>query len=321
MKWTFLLFLSLSTAAIAQTTPAPSISPASGTYLDRVPVVLSDSDQTNLINIIYTTDGSTPTYNHGTEWTVGSVGPLYLVSSATLQTIACAGPPFVDCSSVASATYTVNYTPLSLPAVSPNGFFFANSAEILFIDQSPDATFYYTLDGSTPSATHGSGPTTFVNLPLGTFTINVVAVLPNGVSSGVFTQGPIMVVPQPATPTFSPISGGGLSVPITISDATPGAVIYYTLNGTTPDPGSTQSTVYTGPIALTAPTTIEAAAFTNNLQVSSFVSIAKYTNVVTPDPIPTPLPLWCLGALSAALLGVKVLHQRRWPRTPSRGPR
>jgi hypothetical protein len=307
-----LLLLSLSTAAFAvnNVTP-PSISPASGTFLDRVPVVLSDTEEAALI--FYTTDGSTPSFTHGTQFVSG---PVDLVSSATLQAVACTGNNF--CSSSVSATYTVNYTPLSLPAISPNGGLFVNSAALFFSDQSPDATFFYTLDGSTPSATHGTGPTGSVVLPLGTYTINVVAVLPNGVSSGVFTQGPIMVVPQPAAPTFSPMSGSGLSVPITISDATPGAAIYYTLDGTTP---STQSTVYSGPITLTAPTTVEAIALTNNLQVASNVSIAKYTNVGTPGPIPSPLPLWSLGALSAALLGVKVLRQRRWPRTPPRASR
>ena len=51
---------------------------------------------------------------------------------------------------------------------------------------------------------------------------------------------------QAATPTFSPAAGtysGAQSV--TISDATSGATIYYTTNGTTP---TTSSTKYTGTI-------------------------------------------------------------------------
>lgn len=78
-----------------------------------------------------------------------------------------------------------------------------------------------------------------------------------------------------ATPTFSPatetFSG---SVSVTISDATSGATIYFTTDGSTP---TTSSTVFSAPITITSTATVNAIATASGFSQSA-VGTATYTN-------------------------------------------
>jgi hypothetical protein len=82
-----------------------------------------------------------------------------------------------------------------------------------------------------------------------------------------------------ATPTFSVAAGTYTSAQtVTISDATAGAIIYYTTSGTTP---TTSSTVYVGAISVSSTETLEAIA-TATGYTNSAVATAVYTITVTP---------------------------------------
>ncbi len=79
---------------------------------------------------------------------------------------------------------------------------------------------------------------------------------------------------QAAGPTFSPAGGDyDTSQTVTLSDATSGATIYYTTNGSTP---TTASTRYTSAISVTATETVEAIATASGYKQSG-VSSAVYT--------------------------------------------
>ena len=81
-----------------------------------------------------------------------------------------------------------------------------------------------------------------------------------------------------ATPTFSLSAGTYFyAQTLALADATPGATIYYTTNGTTP---TTNSTVYTGPFLVPATETIKAIAIAPGSTVSSVAS-AAYTITFT----------------------------------------
>ncbi len=76
------------------------------------------------------------------------------------------------------------------------------------------------------------------------------------------------------TPTFSPAPGAYTSTQsVTISDATSGAVIYYTLDGSTP---TTSSPVYHTAISISVPTTVNAMAVAGGY-ANSAIATATYT--------------------------------------------
>jgi len=87
-------------------------------------------------------------------------------------------------------------------------------------------------------------------------------------------------LPLAATPTFSPGSGTyGSAQMVTINDATIGATIYYTNDGTTP---TTSSAVYNGPITVSSTETLLVIAGASGYN-NSTVASATYTISLSPD--------------------------------------
>jgi hypothetical protein len=90
-----------------------------------------------------------------------------------------------------------------------------------------------------------------------------------------------------ATPVFSPAVGTYTTEQsITITDATAGAVIYYTTNGAVP---SAASTKYTGPITIAESTSFKAIAIASGYSSSAVASAAYTINLpVTATPLIAP---------------------------------
>ena len=103
-------------------------------------------------------------------------------------------------------------------------------------DATSGATIYYTTNGTTPttSSTPYAGPITVSS----TETLEAIAVDPGDTNSAVASAAYTITPQSPppttvSTPTFSPAAGAYTSAQsVTISDATSGATIYYTTNGT-----------------------------------------------------------------------------------------
>ena len=139
-------------------------------------------------------------------------------------------------------------------------------------DATSGATIYYTTNGTTPttSSTRYTGPITVSS----TETLEAIAVATGDTNSAVASAAYTINLPAVATPTFSPAAGTYTSAQtVTISDATSGATIYYTTNGTTP---TTSSTQYTGPITVSSTETLEAIAAATGY-TNSAVASAAYT--------------------------------------------
>jgi hypothetical protein len=178
-------------------------------------------------------------------------------------------------SAVASATYTVQQQ-VATPTYSPGGGTYTGSVTVSISDATSGATIHYTTDGSTPTTSSAvySGALTFTQ----TTTLKAMAAASGMTNSGV-ASATYTVQQQVATPTFSP--GGGTYtglVTVTISDATSGATIHYTTDGSTP---TTSSAVYTGPLTFTQTTTLKAMAAASGM-TNSGVASATYTIQLLP---------------------------------------
>ena len=138
-------------------------------------------------------------------------------------------------------------------------------------DSYSGAVIHYTTDGSTPST---SSPVYASALTLSdTQTLQAIATAGSYANSLVATA--VFNINLPAdTPTFSPTPGTyPTAQSVTISDATPDATIYYTTDNSAP---TTNSSVYTAPIAVASWETVEAVAIAPGSSVS-VTGIAPYT--------------------------------------------
>jgi glucosylceramidase len=161
------------------------------------------------------------------------------------------------------------------PTFSPVAGTYTSAQTVTLSDTTTGASIYYTTNGTTPTET-----STLYSAPIAvssTTTINAIAAAPPGyLNSAVATGTYTINLPAAASPTFSPAPGAYTSAQtVTLSDATTGASIYYTTDGTTP---TTKSTLYSAsaPIAVSSTTTIEAIAVASGYSASA-VATGTYT--------------------------------------------
>ena len=153
------------------------------------------------------------------------------------------------------------------PVFSPAAGFYASSVTVTMTSATPNATIYYTTDGTAPSTASNlySGPVTLAV----TTTINAIAIS-NGAIQSTESSAAYVVASQTAPPNFTPAAGTYVAAQsVTLSDDTVGATIYYTTDGTTPTHGSA---VYTAAIAVSKTTTIRAIGSYTGLSDSAVVS-------------------------------------------------
>jgi hypothetical protein len=161
------------------------------------------------------------------------------------------------------------------PVLSPAAGTYLGTQTVTITDATSGSSIFYTLDGTAP-ATIAGGSTLAYTGPItvtATETINAIATA-SGFSPSAVASAAYVIESQVAAPTFSPVAGIYSSPQtVTISDATSGATIYYTTNGTTP---TTSSTQYTGAITVSATETVEAIAVASGYATSA-VGTAAYT--------------------------------------------
>ena len=259
--------------AIGDATNVPSPTPKytgkvllsrSGTARSTI-LILTDSLAGAAIR--YTTNGSAPTSSSSLY-----TGPITVASTELVEAVAIA-PGYIP-SPASSKAYTYSpYPPAATPFFSLAGGSYTTPQTLVLTDSTPGATIYYTTNGTAPTtaSTKYTGPITVAS----TEVVQAVAIATgynlSPAGSKAYTFSPL---PQAASPYFS-LPGGHYTTPqtLTLTDVTPGAVIYYTTNGTTPTAASTR---YTTPIAVSTTETVEALAIASGYNNSN-VSAKAYT--------------------------------------------
>ena len=249
------------TAASAPYASMPVFSPNAGTYTVPTAVTVSSTPGAT---IYYTMDGTTPTTSSNVY-----TGPVMVGSNKSIAAMA-ANNGFNN-SGVASASYIIAPV-LPTPSFSVATGTYTTSQSVAITDSVGTATIYYTTNGTAPttSSTKYTGPVT-VNA---NETLEAIAVQAGNTNSSI-VAATYIISPVLPTPTFSSASGTyASSQSISIADAAAGTTIYYAINHTP----TTSSSVYTGPITVSATETLEAiavkAGFTNSAIASAAYTIS-----------------------------------------------
>jgi Galactose oxidase-like, Early set domain/Chitobiase/beta-hexosaminidase C-terminal domain/Glyoxal oxidase N-terminus len=241
----------------------PVFSPTSGTYTSAQSVTITDA--TAGAAIYYTTNGTTPT-----TASLLYTGPIAVASTETLK--AMAAESGYGSSGVATATFTIA---AAVPVFSPKPTSYTSTQSVTISDSTAGAAIYYTANGTTPTTSSNlyTGPITVSS----TVTIKAIAAAPGYSHSGVATA---LYTIAAIAPAFSPKAGTYTAAQsVSMTDATAGASIYYTTNGTKP---TTSSTLYNGPIAVTTTQMVKAIAVATGYGNSSVTSAAYVIAVPTP---------------------------------------
>ena len=129
--------------------------------------------------------------------------------------------------------------------------------------------------GGAPTVGTGTYPYRYIAATYGVYTgMGTTMLTAASVQASQYVELTPNVSSAAAVPTFSPAPGAYTSTQsVTISDATSGAVIYYTLDGSTP---TTSSSVYHTAISISVPTTVNAMAVAGGY-TNSAIATATYT--------------------------------------------
>lgn len=248
---------------------SPTFSPAGGSYASAQSVTISDV--TAGATIYYTTNGSAPS----TASAVYS-GPIKVSATETLKAIAAASG--FSNSAISSASYSIA-SGTATPVFSLPGGSYNSDQTLTISDTTAGATIYYTVNGTTPttSSVKYTKPISLNNSE----TVEAIASVSGAATSGVASSSYTLVA---LAPTMTPAAGtyAGAQT-VTLSTASPGLKIFYTTNGAK---ATASSTLYTGPISVSASETINAIAAQTGWTASA--DVAAVYKIGASPVIPTP---------------------------------
>ncbi|HPG59136.1 MAG TPA: chitobiase/beta-hexosaminidase C-terminal domain-containing protein, partial [Candidatus Wallbacteria bacterium] len=253
-------YTNVNTAAI------PVFSLNGGEYNATQSVALTS--KTEGASIYYTLNGSLPSVANGTLYG----GTIEVSSSVTIKAIAV--KQGMRDSQVATAEYTITIPELpqvSAPEFKPAAAAYNSTREIEISCATPGATIYYTIDETVPSknSIKYSGPVEIAK----SVTIKAIAIKA-GMKDSLAAEVKYVIVFPVSPPVFKPV---GSSVYTSTQEvelicATPGATIYYTVDGGVPTKAGLK---YENPVTVSKTTTIKAFAVKDGM-ADSEISEARY---------------------------------------------
>ena len=164
---------------------------------------------------------------------------------------------------------------VAAPSFTPPAGSYSSTQLVSISTATAGASIRYTTDGSMPTSTIGTVYSGAVSVS-SNLTLKAIAyksgMTDSGVTSGTYT---IQAAAQVGAPAFTPAPGTYSSTQlVTISAATPGASIRYTIDGSTPT--STFGTAYIGAVSVSSSLTLKAIAYKSGMSDSAVAS-ATYT--------------------------------------------
>jgi len=260
-----------TTITITTVAATPQFSQPSGSYATAQTVALTTATPGG--TIYYTTNGAVPTTSSAKYTAAVKIGSTTTISAVTVAKGYANSP-------IATAKYAI--APLAAtPKISLAAGAYNSAQTATITDSTTGAIIYYTTDGTTP--TTSSIRYTGAIKVSSTETLEAIAIA-SGYTSSAVAVSAYTINQQAATPTFSVAAGSyAASQTVKISDATAGAAIYYTTNGTAP---TTASAKYTGPVTVPATETVEAIAVASGY-LTSGVASAHYSITLPPAATPT----------------------------------
>ena len=226
----------------------PAISLANGaSFAHSNQVVSIQWDNDGVLR--YTLDGSEPT----------AESPIYdepfAINDSTTIKAKVFSDTFFD-SPVVTASVTRVWETMTPPVIGVAAIFTGTRTEVVISNEMDGATIFYTLDGSEPNSLSAKYTEPFYVTD--NCTIKAYAVLSDYLDSMVATANVTRIWENVATPQIEASSSfTGSKTKVSISCATEGAVVRYTLNGNEPN---SHSTKYTGPFYVTNSCTVKAYA-------------------------------------------------------------
>ena len=161
------------------------------------------------------------------------------------------------------------------PTAAPAGGNYTSVQTVTLVSTTEGAAIRYTLDGTTPTAS-----STLYSSAIAineTTTLKAVAIKEGWTNSEILIETYTITLPEKAIqPTATPTGGDyATAQTVTLTSATTGADIHYTLDGTTPTASSTK---YSSPITISTTTTLKAVAVKSGMTNSDILTEAYIIN-------------------------------------------